>query len=148
MGLDIKPSKAVTVLASAEYLPFTASCFDLVAAGEVLEHLQDPVMALQDWTRVLRHGGTMIMSTPNGNLVKTDVNPEHKRTYAPRDLKRALEKLGLTVTSSQGTLTGLVSGRRLFRWVPFDMLKMMLLRVPVPLSICYDFFVKAVKSRN
>ncbi len=148
VGVDIQASKAVTVLASAEYLPFTASCFDLVTAGEVLEHLQNPVLALHDWTRVLRQGGTMIVSTPNGNFVKPDVNPEHKRTYSPRDVKRAMEKLGFTVVSSRGTLTGLFSCRSLFRWTPFDALKMLLLRVPVPLFICYDFFVNAVKIGN
>ncbi len=62
--MDISLSSAVTVRASAENLPFRDQTFNLVFAGEVLEHLNAPARALNEWTRVLRIGGTLCLSTP------------------------------------------------------------------------------------
>lgn len=145
VGIDVRSGMGVTVFASAEHLPFRNERFDLVFAGEVIEHLDHPLQALRDWTRVLGPNGTMIMSTPNGLLVTPRWNPEHKMTYSPQNIKAGLEKLGLNVTHVKGMFTGLMSGRRLFRWIIFDRMKMLLLRLPVPPSLSYDVFIKARK---
>jgi SAM-dependent methyltransferase len=42
IGIDVRVTGAVTVRASAENLPFRDQVFDLVFAGEVLEHLNCP----------------------------------------------------------------------------------------------------------
>jgi 2-polyprenyl-3-methyl-5-hydroxy-6-metoxy-1,4-benzoquinol methylase len=65
IGIDVRVTGAVTVRASAENLPFRDQVFDLVFAGEVLEHLNLPAQALNDWVRVLRDGGRLGLSTPN-----------------------------------------------------------------------------------
>jgi SAM-dependent methyltransferase len=39
--------------------------FDVVAAGDVLEHLRDPVQVLRSLPRVLRPGGRVVASIPN-----------------------------------------------------------------------------------
>jgi SAM-dependent methyltransferase len=148
VGIDIKRGPSVTVLASAEYLPFRDESFQLVFAGEVIEHLAQPMTALIEWVRVLRDRGRMIISTPNGLLVNVHSgNPEHKRMFAPDDLCGTLRHLGLDVTYTKGIFTGMVSGRRLFRWIPFASLKMALLRFPLPLMLSYDFFVEAHKKK-
>jgi SAM-dependent methyltransferase len=147
IGIDIVAGSNVTVLASAEYLPFRNESFQLVFAGEVIEHLREPMRALREWVRVLRDGGKMIISTPNGLRVNVySGNPEHKRMFGPHDLCRTLRRLGLDVTYTKGIFTGLVSGRRLFRWIPFASVKMALLRFPVPMILSYDFFIGAEKS--
>jgi len=146
IGIDIVEGSNVTVLASAEYLPFRTESFQLVFAGEVIEHLREPIRALREWVRVLRDGGKMIISTPNGLRVNVySGNPEHKRMFGPHDLCRTLRQLGLDVTYTKGIFTGLVSGRRLFRWIPFANVKMALLRFPVPMILSYDFFIGAEK---
>jgi hypothetical protein len=66
--------------------------------------------------------------------------------FAPRDLKNVIGLLGLGNAHSNGIFTGLFSGRRLFRWIPLDSLKMALLRIPVPLMFSYDFFISAEKE--
>lgn len=48
--------------------------FDVVFAGEVLEHLDDPNDLFKDAYRVLKAGGTLIVTTPLDNRV---ISPEH-----------------------------------------------------------------------
>jgi SAM-dependent methyltransferase len=146
VGIDIVSGPSVTILASAEYLPFRNESFQLVFAGEVIEHLREPMQALREWVRVLRDGGKMIISTPNGLRVNVySGNPEHKRMFGPHDLCRTLRRMGLDVTYTKGIFIGLVSGRRLFRWIPFANVKMALLRFPIPMILSYDFFIGAEK---
>jgi SAM-dependent methyltransferase len=46
-------------------LPFEAALFDCVVAGEIIEHVPDPDRLLVEIRRVLRPGGTLVLSTPN-----------------------------------------------------------------------------------
>ena len=55
--VDIKRSQSLTVRATAETLPFRDGVFDFLFAGEVLEHLDHPVMAVREWVRVLTSKG-------------------------------------------------------------------------------------------
>ena len=48
-----------------ESLPFADNSFDLVIFSEVIEHLIDPNIVLEKIHRVLKNGGTVIISTPN-----------------------------------------------------------------------------------
>jgi len=45
---------AVDVVAEGDDLPFPDEAFDFVLASHVLEHLPDPILALQEWRRVAR----------------------------------------------------------------------------------------------
>ncbi len=147
VGIDTRPTRGVALYASAEDLPFQDESFDLVFAGEIIEHLDRPGKALREWARVMKTGGTMILSTLNGVLVSpVGGNPDHKRTYAPTDVRTALNNLGLIVSCTRGIFTGLVSGKKVFRALPFTRLKIALLRFPVPLALSYDVFFKAEKS--
>ncbi len=147
VGIDIREGRAVTVLATAESLPFLNDAFDLVFAGEVLEHLYHPRKALKEWARVLKPRGAMVLSTPNGILVSAiGGNPEHKAIYAPEDVIGTLRKLGLELVESKGIFTGLVPGNRLFRFIPFGWVKTFLFRIPVPLFLSYNFVLMARKE--
>jgi len=48
-----------------EGLPYQDEYFDVVCFTEVIEHLKRPYNALQEISRVLKKGGTLIISTPN-----------------------------------------------------------------------------------
>ena len=52
-------------VADAQQLPFTDDCFDIVFSCECLEHLPDPQRALREMHRVLKPGGTLILTTEN-----------------------------------------------------------------------------------
>ncbi|MEN8194841.1 MAG: class I SAM-dependent methyltransferase, partial [Bacteroidota bacterium] len=45
-------------------LPFPSGSFDLILLSEVLEHLNDPLKALREIQRVLKPGGSFIVSVP------------------------------------------------------------------------------------
>ena len=45
-------------------LPYDDSSFDHVLCTEVLEHVADPLVFLADLQRVLRHGGSLILTVP------------------------------------------------------------------------------------
>jgi SAM-dependent methyltransferase len=60
-----------TVWADAQQrLPFQDETFDVVVAGEVLEHLADPRAFIEEAFRVLRPGGTFVGSVPNAFRLK------------------------------------------------------------------------------
>jgi ubiquinone/menaquinone biosynthesis C-methylase UbiE len=47
--------------ADAERLPFTSGCFDLVISRHVLWTLPHPQAAVEEWIRVLRPGGRLVV---------------------------------------------------------------------------------------
>jgi SAM-dependent methyltransferase len=64
-----------TVWADAEEeLPFPDDSFDVVVAGELLEHLADPRAAVTHVRRVLRSGGRFVGSVPNAFRLKNRLN--------------------------------------------------------------------------
>jgi 2-polyprenyl-6-hydroxyphenyl methylase/3-demethylubiquinone-9 3-methyltransferase len=71
IGVDLSPTAsrvahdhAVTVVrGDALRLPFADAAFDVVVAGEVLEHVADHERAVAEACRVLRIGGTLVIDT-------------------------------------------------------------------------------------
>jgi len=46
-------------------MPVAAATYDLIVAAEIIEHLENPRFVVREWFRLLRLGGTLIVSTPN-----------------------------------------------------------------------------------
>jgi SAM-dependent methyltransferase len=148
IGMDIRSSPAVTVRASGENLPFRDETFDLVFAGEVLEHLNAPAKALNEWSRVLRTGGRLCLSTPNGRLVKLKGNhPEHKHLFTAKDLETSLSRRGIKRIEVRTIYFGLVSVDG-YSSSYLGSLKILLLRFPIPSSISYDLVLAGVKDSD
>ena len=51
-------------LADAEHVPFREGVFDSLLCAETLEHLQDPYRCLDEIWRVLKPGGTCVITMP------------------------------------------------------------------------------------
>jgi ubiquinone/menaquinone biosynthesis C-methylase UbiE len=68
---DAEPKALRTVFArsAAEVLPFADGVFDVVVFSEVIEHLMQPELAVWEIARVLKPGGTFVMTTNNASEV-------------------------------------------------------------------------------
>lgn len=62
--LNPDPASEPDLVATAEALPLPASSADTVVMTEVLEYVSDPLQALREVHRVLRPGGTALVSVP------------------------------------------------------------------------------------
>jgi SAM-dependent methyltransferase len=71
--------------ADAQPLPFRGEAMDALFAGELVEHLADPVPALREFRRVLKPGGILILTTPNRLRLANRVD-RSERPYSPDHL--------------------------------------------------------------
>lgn len=81
--------------ASLDALPFADETFDTVICADVLEHVADEITALNELCRVLKPGGTLVLTTPHRGLV-TALDPFNYTYYMRRHalpLYRALYHL-------------------------------------------------------
>ena len=53
------------VVGSILEIPFKDNSFDIIVSSEVIEHVPDPYHAIQELFRVLKPGGTLVLTTPN-----------------------------------------------------------------------------------
>lgn len=53
------------ILAAGEHLPYPDFYFDVVFSNEVIEHVQDDVLAAQEMVRVTKNGGYVMLFCPN-----------------------------------------------------------------------------------
>ncbi len=87
-----------------EPLPFDDASFDVVVAGELLEHVRDPAALVAEARRALRPEGTFVGSVPNAFRLKNrlrflvglqpDNDPTHLHLFSPRDLRELLQDFG------------------------------------------------------
>jgi SAM-dependent methyltransferase len=96
VGLDRVAADASHRAAGAHFVrgdvtraPFRGDSFDLVASFQVIEHLEDPSDYLAQMARLLRPGGTALLTTPN-RLTSDGVNPYHVHEYVADELAGVL----------------------------------------------------------
>jgi SAM-dependent methyltransferase len=63
VGVDVVANPAADLIGAVENLPVDDASFDLVLCIQVLEHCDDPVLAVGELRRVLRPGGRLLAST-------------------------------------------------------------------------------------
>ncbi|MEK7600453.1 MAG: class I SAM-dependent methyltransferase [Patescibacteria group bacterium] len=62
--MDIQKEDGIDVVGSAERIPFPDTSFDGIVCTQVLEHVVHPEQAMREMSRVLRPGGTMLLTVP------------------------------------------------------------------------------------
>lgn len=77
----------------AKQLPFEDGCFDLVVSFETVEHVAEPQEFCRELVRILRPGGTLIISTPlNESETRfSPPNPFHLREYSWAEFSELVE---------------------------------------------------------
>jgi 2-polyprenyl-3-methyl-5-hydroxy-6-metoxy-1,4-benzoquinol methylase len=107
-GRASHPELDLRVVPLAGPWPLADASFDVVWAGETIEHVADTAGWLSELRRVLRSGGSLLLSTPaHGRLLMLrlalshrsfdahfDPRADHLRFYNPRTLTRLLEDFG------------------------------------------------------
>ena len=99
---------AGVVRGDATNLPFHDSSFDCIITSEMLEHIDDDVLALSELSRVLRPGGTLAATVPSWfpekiNWMLSDeyhapfVPGGHVRIYSASELKSKIRQAGLSL---------------------------------------------------
>ncbi|MFO0546923.1 MAG: methyltransferase domain-containing protein [Polyangiaceae bacterium] len=83
-------------------LPFDEASFDVVVAGEVIEHLQWPQLVVEEIFRVLRPGGFLFGSVPNAFRLRNrvlfllgrefEIDPTHLHWFSPASMRQLLGK--------------------------------------------------------
>jgi len=67
------------------FVGFEANSFDTIVSFQVIEHIPDDKLFLQEIYRMLKPGGKAIISTPNITHTLSR-NPWHEREYTPQEL--------------------------------------------------------------
>lgn len=67
------------------------NAYDVVVSFQVIEHIKDDALFLQEINRVLKPGGTALLTTPNRKLSLTR-NPWHIREYLAHELEGLARK--------------------------------------------------------
>ncbi len=70
---------------------FKDNTFDGVVAVEVIEHVQDDSAFVYQIHRILKQGGSAVLTTPNGET-KENTNPDHVRHYTRDQFKAKLRE--------------------------------------------------------
>ncbi len=123
IGLDYDPTAAAhaavtypqvnVARGNAVELPFRDGAFGAVVSMQVVEHVWDPAKHIVECARVLRPGGTLVISTPNRLTFSPGYDPAtgspanlfHTREYADAELAELVSP-HLTVTARLGLRAG------------------------------------------
>ncbi len=109
------PGARVLRVSEGAPLPLEEDAFDVVWAGETLEHVADVVGLLAEVRRVLRWGGALLVTTPNqarlavalealaGHPLERRLDPrsDHLRFFTARTLREVLEAAGFAQVAVQ-----------------------------------------------
>ena len=112
INVDIFPLKEVDVVADVSDLPFRDGVIDGIVCDSVLEHLADPTRALAEMSRVLRPGGTLLITMLF--LYPYHSSPDDFYRWTERGARRVLEAEGFSMQEvgirggPMGTLQGVL----------------------------------------
>jgi SAM-dependent methyltransferase len=96
----VQRDDATTVLeALAEQLPFASGSAATLISMDVIEHLDDDVVALREYRRLLRPGGTVFLTVPAYQWIwsEHDERAAHRRRYSRQRFVTAVRAAGFEV---------------------------------------------------
>jgi SAM-dependent methyltransferase len=105
-------------------VPLADATFDLVFASEVIEHLVETESFLREVHRLLRPGGTLVLSTPNSSFwayrllgllgyTPNDLqHPGHVRFFSLKNLSHQLKGVGFKIDKISARHMYMILGRK------------------------------------
>jgi len=108
----------------AEALPFRAESLRCLTSLDVVEHLDDDVVALREYLRVVEPGGVVVLTVPAYRWAWSDhdVALGHRRRYSRDELRAAVEAAGFVVERATYFHSWLVLPALLVRRTPLGRL--------------------------
>src|ERR1700687_4198323 len=101
--LDIEPAPSVDVVGDARHMPFSDASMDVVLITQVLEHIPEPIAVIGEIRRVLKPGGTLLLSVPS--IFPQHGSPGDYWRYMPQGLEWILRDFhNVTVKGEAGTV--------------------------------------------
>lgn len=98
-GIDTQPSKNPAIVCGDMETYDFGRKFDVVVAGDVLEHVSNQGLFLDNVRRHLRDGGALVITTPNAKwwTAWLKPNPTHALWHDRYTLQRILEVHGFRI---------------------------------------------------
>jgi len=80
IGIDMNPNTAADVLCHLDHgsLPFCDNAFDEVRATHLIEHVDNVILTVEEFHRVTRAGGTIVLITPHYTDFSSFCDPTHR----------------------------------------------------------------------
>jgi SAM-dependent methyltransferase len=103
MAKERLPTATFKVGNAEDELPFEEDFFDMILLRDVLEHLENPKVALENIQKVLKKDGILYITTPNLNTVRkkifkyADEKEHHVSLFPHLDLITLLNNLGFEI---------------------------------------------------
>ncbi len=101
--LDVAPALSVDVVGDARTMPFCDASMDVVLITQVLEHIPEPIAVISEIRRVLKPGGTLLLSVPS--IFPQHGSPGDYWRYMPQGLQWVLRDFqSVNVKGEAGTV--------------------------------------------
>ena len=97
------PNATLKIAEAENDLPFPDNFFDVVVCNDVIEHLENPRVALENIRKVLKPDGILYLNTPNFNWLRknifsyADKKEHHISLLAHKTLFDLLTELGFNI---------------------------------------------------
>ena len=99
-------------LADVDSIPFEDNSFDIVSCRFAFHHFIHPEKAISEMTRVLKHGGKLVLSdiTSSEDITKSEYqnemetirDPSHVKNYQSSEIKQMLNDRGFEILHFEG----------------------------------------------
>ncbi len=103
MCLTVEPACSLDLVGDARVMPFSDASMDVVQNTQVLEHIPDPIAVIGEIRRVLKPGGTLLLSVQS--IFPQHGSPGDYWRYMPQGLQWILRDFhNVTVKGEAGTV--------------------------------------------
>jgi SAM-dependent methyltransferase len=127
IGVDRNPASRADVIADLDHFPypFRDSAFDELQAVHVIEHLSDVIRSMEEFHRLVRGGGEVLIVTPHYTDFSSFCDPTHRwhlNSFSMRYFGQDHAGFGYYSTARFQENSARVKLLALWRWLGFEWL--------------------------